>query len=445
MSLLSKAKKLEERVHKVCDHFEIYLVNKYGQNLEVRRGQRDVFETKNSFGYGIRLQKGDAISFAYGSDLNDTAVDSIVKASLDTLPFLSKDQKFTFTPKQEMPTCLNILDRKFNEITYSEKYDLLCEMETYALNLNKKIEDVKHASLEDEYESTAIINDLGVSLELERSAYSLSAGVQASAKNDAELAYDTDSRVNFSDLDYKIVANAAATDACERLGGKVTEKYCGPMILRYDVVAEILDELAPSFFSENVHKKTSFLVGKIGEKVYSDAITIFDDGLYTGGMATSPFDDEGTPKQKTLLVENGMIKGLLYDRYWASRMGEVSTGNACREDVTERPALSYNNFYIQPGEQSLSALTKMMKTGIVITEMIGMHTAESISGAFSVGVQGYEVKDGKRKQPISHMVLTHNIHKLFSQVVAVGDDMRFYGSIGSPSVLFEHCELAGEN
>ena len=169
---------------------------------------------------------------------------------------------------------------------------------------------------------------------------------------------------------------------------------------------------------------------------------MIDDGLYPGGDQTRPFDDEGTPSRKTVIINKGIVSHLLYDTYWGKRDGVPSTGNADRKSAVSIPHLDFTNFYLSPGTKKPEELI-MINRGILITEVIGMHTADPISGDFSVGMQGFLVEKGE-KRPVRSMALTGNLHEFFSKIIDVGSDLRFYGSFGAPTISIEEASVSGE-
>lgn len=441
-TLQKKARKVRDRVNLRVKDFEVYVVQRFGENLEVKHGKRDVFEVKDSMGYALRLHQKGALSFAYGSDFGNAAIDAAIEQGLNALPFLKEHDGFSFTSPQKMPAGA-WADSEFAQIPYVQKFAFVCALENCASSLKDKAIEVVHASLEDECERVILLNHLGLELEDERTSYSASIAVQAKDGEDEESAHDTIAKTRFKDLEVKTISTTAVDDALMRLGGGPMEGYRGPVLLRANVVCDILEAIAGSFFGEEIMKGTSTLKDKGQQKIYSEKLTIVDDGLLADGVGSSRFDDEGMAKQTTVLVENGVVKNFLYDRFWGQICGVASTANAHRANLSMRPQLAVNNFYIKPGEMVFPQLLEKMHTGVVITDCIGMHTADTVSGNFSVGVVGYHV-DGKTTKPISHMVLTDNMHRLLAAVQAKGGDLRFYGHFGAPSLLIAEASLSGK-
>src|SRR6185437_14905507 len=146
-----------------------------------------------------------------------------------------------------------------------------------------------------------------------------------------------------------------------------------PAVFRNDVVAELLEFISSIFSGEQIDKGCSMLIGKQGELVFSDQVTLIDDGLLSGGYGTSPFDGEGVPSRKNLLVDGGFVRGILYDSYYARKHRAAPTGNAQR-GIKSPPSIGYNNLYLQPGQMDFKGLMDGISKGILITNLMGVHT-----------------------------------------------------------------------
>ena len=161
------------------------------------------------------------------------------------------------------------------------------------------------------------------------------------------------------------------------------------------MAGEFLELLAPSFSAENLFKGKSLLKGREGERLFPEIITIRDDGTLAGGMATAPFDGEGVAAQNTALVTAGVVNGFLFDTVYAARMGAATTGNSVRAGVKGLPHLGISNFFIENGTSSPAALLAGISRGMLLTSLIGMHTANPVSGDFSVGATGCLIENGQ--------------------------------------------------
>jgi len=444
-NLKKVAKKIKDRLSvQNVKEFELYLEAKEGTNLEVKEGVRDVYENKMGLGFGLRILENHQMSFSYGSDFSDSAIDFVIDQCRQSLPFQNLDKNHTFAKTQQLPPGPQLADPSFSNIAYDEKLDFIFQMEKAAYKMDSKVTDVKYASLDDEMETVYLENSNGMQYQEDRTVFCASIGVQTGDRDGQEIAYEMDSQIVFKNLRGDEIAQSAAIHSMDLLDGQPIPNYKGPIILHREVVGELLDIWALSFMGDHVYKKNSYLEGKLGKQIYSKNINLIDDGLMENGMGSSTFDDEGSSKQSTTLIKDGIISGFLYDLYWGLRSGLKTTGNASREDVTAIPELSYSNFYIKSGTKSLDEMLKELDQGILVTDAIGMHNADESSGNFSVGIQGLVIKNGQKCQAIRSNVLTGNLHDVFSSVQSVGSDLKFYGCVGAPSLLIVEGEISGE-
>jgi PmbA protein len=247
----------------------------------------------------------------------------------------------------------------------------------------------------------------------------------------------------FSGIDAAAVARSASAKAVALLGATTVETMRCPVVLDNHVATEILEVLSASFLADNVQKGKSMLTGRMGRKLFSDCLSIIDDGTLPGGMATAPFDGEGVAHQRTPVVEGGELKAFLYDSFSAAKDGVGSTGNASRGGMKSLPHAGLTNFFIRNGATPSSDLVKSLRRGLLLTDVMGMHTANSISGDFSVGAAGFLVENGEICRPVKGIAISGNILDLFRDVEMIGDDLRFFGDVGSPSLRIASLDVSG--
>ena len=236
----------------------------------------------------------------------------------------------------------------------------------------------------------------------------------------------------------------------ERLGGKRILTGVYPVLIRNNVASEFLSLVTHSFLADQVQKGKSPLKGKRGERFFSPLLTIVDDGLYPKGISTAPIDGEGGPSQRTPLVAQGVVTGYLYDRYWANRENQSSsgsrvgsTGNSRRHGIKSPPGVGISNFFIEPGNLDLPKLMENLFQGVVVEEVMGLHTVDPISGDFSLGCSGDWVERGEKVHPVKSIAIAGNLFELLRKVTGVGADLRFFGGVGSPSLLVKELLISG--
>lgn len=221
-----------------------------------------------------------------------------------------------------------------------------------------------------------------------------------------------------------------------------------PVLFPPEIGVELLDLLEFSFSGEEVLKGRSKLKDNLGKKIFSKILTIWDDGVTEHLLEARPFDDEGAPQDKKTLVEKGVIKNFLFDTYWKREaevrgLGTFKAGNARRPNFASAPKIGATNLYIQKGETGKEKLLTLYDEVFEVLEVLGAHTADPISGEFTFGVSGIYYKKGEPVEYFCEMALNGNIFEVFQRLVAIGNDLRFYGSLGSPSLIVESMDLGG--
>ena len=186
------------------------------------------------------------------------------------------------------------------------------------------------------------------------------------------------------------------------------------------------------------------MAGKEGKKVASPLVRIIDHGALPGQVGSSPFDSEGVPTGETVLVQDGELLGFLHNLYTASKLGVVSTGNAVRSSFKSTPEVGATNFYFDKGTVSREELIGEIKRGLYVTEVMGLHTANPISGDFSLGASGLLIENGELTTPVKGVAIAGNLQGLLLGIDAVADDLTFYVGQGAPTVRVQGLMISGK-
>lgn len=318
----------------------------------------------------------------------------------------------------------------------------LLEAENSALSLDSRIHRLEKTALSFAETTYFIFQSRGLSASFRTGSYAFLISLIAREGEEERSAWEWREAPDLSGLDLKGLAGSAAARALDLLSArKVPSRRLAVLFPPQSAVA-LLETLSSSFCGDQVLKGRSRLSGKLGRTLFSRKTTLLDDGLLPGGPETRPFDDEGMPQEKTVLVSEGTLSAFLYDTLWGKRAGKSSTGNARRPSFRSLPRVSTTNLYLEPGEVSPQALREAEPAVFEVYEMLGWHTTDPISGDFSVGVSGVLHERGQ-KIPLSGMALSGNLFELLSRITAVGKDLTFYGSVGSPSLLVSDLDLSG--
>jgi len=197
----------------------------------------------------------------------------------------------------------------------------------------------------------------------------------------------------------------------------------------------------PSLNADNVQKGRSALIGKMGSIIADEKLSLIDDGTLSGGLGTASTDDEGTPSRKNELVKNGTLTSFIYDCYTAGKEKRESTGNAVRGSFTSTPSISIRNLIV---DYPRSDITGETRDGVIVNSVIGAHTANPISGDFSVEARNsFFIKDGELGSPIKSMMISGNIFELLKNIDGAGKDIRRVGNILTPTMRVSKMKVIG--
>jgi len=247
----------------------------------------------------------------------------------------------------------------------------------------------------------------------------------------------------FGSLDIKAAAAGAAKRAQMLLSGESVKTGTYNLLVPPAAACELLSVLAPVFSAANIIKGKSFLINfKPGSAAASEALSLRDDALLDYRAGSYSADSEGTPGSNKVLIEKGILKGFLSDRLSAAILGIRPSGNAVRHSFKSMPEPGPSNFYIQPGKRKAKEAMKRF-SGIIVNSFMGLHTADPVSGNFSLGINGFMSSGGKIKGAVKEALASGNMEKLLENVREVCSDLKFYSNFGSPTIIISDIMLSG--
>ncbi|BAP63721.1 TldD/PmbA family protein [Methanococcus maripaludis] len=372
----------------------------------------DSIEESDDFGIGVRVIKDKKVGFAYSSK-NDI---DVVNKAMENLIYDS-DTSFSNPEKYTHPK--GMFYDNVKKLTEKELIDALFEMKD--ILKENKITTVS-GGVSNSYGYSRIINSNGVDVEEENTYYSASiAGI-----NNGETAYDylTKNNIfNVKELAENVVEFLKNPNA-------VKTEFEGNIILDQRALNSLLSyTLIPAFNAENVQRNRSVLKDKLECEVFGENITIEDDGTRDYSLYSAVVDGEGTKTQKTTLIENGVLKNYLYGIKRANIEGKKSTGNASR-GYSSLPSVGPTNIVIEPVEK-----LENIDEYLYINTLIGTHTANPITGDFSVEISNSYIMKKGEKTPVKKGLLSGNIFEILKTAVPL-DKVEQRGKLISPPLLF---------
>ena len=410
-----------------AEQAEVYGMMGRSVDIDLRKDAVELASESFHRGLGLRAVVAGGVGFSSTSDMS--LLQFVAKSAIVSARARGRDESWRSLPLPEkVVRPEGIFDPRLERISPEECLDIAASM-LFGCRTVKEAEPVS-GGVACICGSGFVINSLGI--ELHETSTLMHASMETIAK-----ATDVATGSEFcTSRGYQPslveVGRAAAEMARSSLGGVKAESGTFDVLMRPLAVAELLEyTLIPALGADNVQKGRSSLRGRVGEKISSESLLIADDGLLCGGMDSSAFDGEGVPSQRTVLIERGILRGYLYDSYTAGKEGARSTGNAVRSGYSDVPRVGIRNIIISsPDARDLLAETK----GLLIGGLIGAHTANPISGDFSVEAKNaFLVAPGKEATPIRSLMLAGNFFELLKDI-EIGKDVRAIGSIVTPTV-----------
>ena len=420
-------------------------------SVNVRMGEVETLKESGSRGLGLRVFLGRRSGSASTSDLTVEGIRQLVEGAL-ALARVTEEDPFAGLPETgEFGAVQDNLHLYFDDV-YSlggaERIEWARRTEAAALAVDPRITNSDGGSFDAATGRKALANSRGF-VGSYRTSY---AGVAA-----APLAKDADGRMQrdgwwssarrLSDVDSpESVGQEAARRTVRRLGARRVATQSVPIIFAPETARTLIGSVFEAASGDAIWRGASFLAGKLGEAIAAPGLTIVDDNTMllptgVGGFGTSPFDDEGLPSQRTMVVENGVLRNYLLNTYTARKLGMRSTHNAAR-GLAGAPGVGCGNLFLVPGEISAEKIIGAVTAGLYVTSLMGFGT-NMVTGDYSRGATGLWIENGQLTHAVEEITIAGNLAEMLRNVTAIGNDLKFRGSVASPTLRIDGMTIAG--
>jgi PmbA protein len=404
--------------------------------VETLRGNVGFAEESVSDGIGVRVIARNAVGY---SSVNDPRkYEEAVRAAVKCAKARGPDPFLKGLPKpKQYKSVTGVYDERIADMGLDACIDTAAAMVAGARK-DRGI-SVTFGKFSSQASEAVILNSNGVDAhEEETAAYGY---VDVILKKDGQVstAYDYDvSRA--LDVDFHNIGARAADLAKSSLNAVSVESKTCDVLLGPQAFSDVMEgTLLFAINSENVQKGRSILADKIGKKISVGGLTMVDDGLMPGGLGTSSFDDEGVPTQRTVIVGDGALETFIYDCYTAGKAGRESTGNAVRGTYQLSPKVGPHNVRFEYPRCDVVGETE---DGVYVNSIIGAHTANPITGDFSVECRNsFVVKGGQKTKPIKSLMMSGNAFEFLNKINGMGRDDRKIGPFVVPTVRVNDVRL----
>ena len=429
------------------DALEIYLTNSRSINVKIKGGMIDANQGGN-IGVGCRCLTGKKLGFAAASGITDNAVNFAIESALKvSKALLNEDERWSrFVQTQEIGKDGKI-DHSVLEISSREVVNGANLIFKEAKEYDSRILSIE-GIISIGYGAFAVGNTEGLAKSSRTTFGSIENYVVASENERTKTGVSE--VLGRGVPEFEGIGTTGASNAVKLLEAKPLE-FTGQtnVIFNNVTAAQLINvSLRSSINGQSVVEGRSAFADKLGEKIGTPNLTIYDDGQIPEDPNMTAIDDEGSPRQKTLIIEKGVLKSFIFDQYYGQISSKENTGNSRRrgpQTYENLPRISLNTVSVVPGTKNLNDLASEINKGILITNnLLGMGHSDLISGDFSiVAPSSFKVENGEITTPLEPISVAGNLYKAFNQIINMGNDLELTPHGKIPSIAFEGFTVSG--
>ena len=420
-------------------------------SVNVRMGEVETLKESGSRGLGLRVFLGTRSASTSTSDLTADGIRQLVEGAI-ALAKVTEEDPFAGLPETaefgSIPGDLHLYFEDVYSLDGKERIEWARRAEAAALAADPRITNSDGGSFDAATGRKVIANSRGF-VGGYRTSYD---GVSA-----APLAMDANGQMQrdgwwsgarrLIDLDSpESIGKEAARRTIRRLGARKVPTQRVPIVFAPEVARSLIGSIFEAASGDSIWRHASYLAGKLGEQIAAPTLTIVDDNAMllpngAGGFGSSPFDGEGLPSLRTVVVQNGILQTYLLNTYSARKLGMKSTHNASR-GLAGTPGIGCGNLYLEPGQLSPEEIITQTHTGLYVTSLMGFGT-NIVTGDYSRGATGLWIENGQLTHAVEEVTIAGNLAEMLMNVTAIGNDLDFRGSVASPTLRIDGMTIAG--
>lgn len=430
------AQDIEKAVENKCDAYEIYIDESKVIELDSLKEELNFAKEEIELGVGVRVIKDNKQGFAFTSNM-DEIVETSLKA-IENTKLTKVDENYGFAEVEKVGEVKKVYDNKFKDLSLDDAVEFLKTSIETATDSGCEVTGSGFSASEGR---SLIVNSNGVSIENEGTGFGLGLSVTLQKDGNIATAYNSQSS-RFFDIDGEKLATEVCDLAKSSIATKPVETGDYDVVLDYYAATGLLQTFISAFNGENVKRGRSILKDKMGSEIANPTLSIVDNPLLEKGLFTSKCDDEGSVSQKTDLIKDGVLSSFIYDIYTANSEGVKTTSNGLRGSYLTTPMISPTNL-----EFKFSEMKNMeeIDSGVLTTSVLGAHTANPISGDFSVEASNaFKIENGELTDPINKAMISGNIFEIMKSVEGLKSEIKQYGQYIIPKLLVHNLRVVGQ-
>jgi PmbA protein len=429
-----------------ADGAEAFVSVSRSRKAKVRNGQLEDLTASKRGGVGVRVLRGGRTGIATSTNLAAPSFAQLFTTAFDLAALGDEDPWLRQAEPSGVDDLPSRYDARAEALTPEQRIERAFTLEKAARDASSKVAAVREASWSDGAGASLLLTQKGVRAADSGSSCAASIELAVAAGEDRQASWHWDMGRHPGAFDLAAVGREAVEKGLRKLAPQRLPAGKYPVVLHPEVAVDLLGIVAGMLSAEAVLKQRSLFAGKLGERIASPLLTLVDDGrlLLDGeaALGSEPWDAEGLPTRRNVLLQEGVLQTYLHTLKTAAEMKVAPTASAGR-GMGSNPGITTFNLFPAKGTETPEALYRKAGNGVLITEIMGLHTVDPVSGDLSVGASGVRIRDGVLAEAVDQLTFAGNLKDFLNRIVAVGSDLRWYGSSAGLSLLLEDIALGG--
>jgi PmbA protein len=444
MNYIELAEKLVKKsISLGASNAEVYLETNRNLSVNVLKSEIETIEEASTQGVGFRVFVDGKMGFSHCNDFSDRSLDDTISKAIAFARLSSPDENNVLTDDKGITSVEGLFDPGISAVPMDKKIQMALELEKLAMQ-DKRITKSAGAGYGEAESEVFIANSNGLVKSYKSSGCSLGVSVVAEKGDQKNTGGEYCSRIFFADLkSIAEIADVASRKAWELLDPVMIPTQKAAVIFDPDVARALIGGIITAINGERVLQGASFLKDFLNKEFASSLLTIIDDGTRPKGLGSSPFDGEGVPTMKNILVQNGVLKSFIYNTKAAKRAGVKSTGNASRGGFSSLPGIGTHNVYLEAGKNTKDEIIRATKKGLLLKEVTG-YGIDSVSGNFSGGATGFWIVNGQIAHPVKGVTIAGKAFDILKAIDMMGNDLDMNRAFSAPTFRVAEMQIGGK-
>ncbi|MCE5346013.1 MAG: TldD/PmbA family protein [Bacteroidales bacterium] len=444
MDYIELAEKLVKKsISLGADAAEVFLETNRNLSIGVLKSEIETIEEASSHGAGFRVFVGNKMGFSHCNDLSDRSLEDTVSRAIAFAKLSSPDENNVLTDDIGVTAAKDLYDKSIAAEPMEKKIRMALDLEKLAMK-DPRITKSAGAGYGEGESEVFIANSNGILKSYKSSGCSLGVSVVAEKGDQKNTGSEYCSRVFFKDLvSLEGIAALASQRAWELLDPVMINTQKASVLFDPDVARSLLGGIITAVNGERVLQGASFLKDHLNKQFASSLLSITDDGTKQKSLGSAPFDGEGVPTMKNILVQNGILKSFIYNTKTAKRAGVRSTGNASRGGFSSLPGIGTHNIYLEPGKHTGKEIIAATKKGLLLKEVTG-YGIDAVSGNFSGGASGFWILNGEIAFPVKGVTIAGKAFDILNGIDMMGNDIDMNRTFAAPIFRVAEMQIGGK-